>query len=102
MQKINFQSDNFLQRQLEAKSGWFASFVIFRSGWRFFRAYFLRLGFLDGFPGFFIAASNAYGTLVRHSRLYEHLHSEAMPDPPQNSPDAPRPQTMGQTHERRA
>jgi glycosyltransferase involved in cell wall biosynthesis len=102
VQKINFQSDNFLQRQLEAKSGWFASFVIFRSGWRFFRAYFLRLGFLDGFPGFFIAASNAYGTLVRHSRLYEHLHSEGMPDPPQKSPDVPRPEHMGHTHERRA
>ncbi|HZV35739.1 MAG TPA: glycosyltransferase family 2 protein [Verrucomicrobiae bacterium] len=82
VQKINYFSDIFLQRQLEAKKRWFAAAVVLRSGWRFLRGYVLRLGFLDGFPGFFIAASTAYSTLVRHSRLYEHLHSDAPPCPP--------------------
>lgn len=85
VQKINYFSDIFLQRQIEEKQRWSAPTVIVRSGWRFLRAYFFRLGFLDGYPGFFIAASTAYSTLVRHSRLYEHLHSESSPCPPQKS-----------------
>jgi glycosyltransferase involved in cell wall biosynthesis len=77
--KINFFADVFLRRQLEQNARWSAPSVIFRVAWRFVRAYFIRLGFLDGFPGFFIAASTAYSTLVRHSRLYEHLHSGQPP-----------------------
>jgi glycosyltransferase involved in cell wall biosynthesis len=86
VQKINYFSDIFLQRQLEAKKRWSATAVVVRSGWRFLRGYLFRLGFLDGFPGFFIAASTAYSTLVRHSRLYEHSHSDAPPCPPQKFP----------------
>jgi len=85
VQKINYFSNIFLQRQLEEKKAWSATSVVFRSGWRFLRAYFFKLGFLDGFPGFFIAASTAYATLVRHSRLYEHLQSIASPCPPPES-----------------
>lgn len=85
VQKINYFADLYLQRQLEEKKGWSAGPVIFRSAWRFFRAYFIRLGFLDGYPGFFIAASTAYATLVRHSRIYEHLHSPPPPCAPKNS-----------------
>lgn len=83
--KINYFSDIFLERQLEAKARWSAVGTIVRSAWRFLRAYFFRLGCLDGFPGFFIAASTAYATFVRHSRLYQHLHSSAPPCPPQKS-----------------
>ena len=39
---------------------------------RVFRAYLFRLGFLDGYPGFFIAFSTTYAALFRHTRLYEH------------------------------
>jgi len=85
VQKINYFADIFLQRQIEAKKRWSAMAVVVRSGWRFLRCYVFRLGFLDGFPGFFIAASTAYATLVRHSRLYEHLHSDAPPCPAQKS-----------------
>ena len=85
VQKINYFADIYLQRQLEEKKGWSAAPVIFRSAWRFFRAYFFRLGFLDGYPGFFIAVSTAYATLVRHSRIYEHLHSQPPPCAPKNS-----------------
>ena len=34
--KINYFSDIFLQRQLEAKKKWSAPAAVFRSGWRFF------------------------------------------------------------------
>jgi glycosyltransferase involved in cell wall biosynthesis len=70
--KINYFADVHLQRQLAEGARWSAASAVFRSAWRFARAYFLRRGFLDGYPGFFIAASTAYSTLVRHSRLFEH------------------------------
>jgi glycosyltransferase involved in cell wall biosynthesis len=73
--KINYFADLYLQRQLAEKARWSAPAAVFRAAWRFVRAYFFRLGFLDGYPGFFIAASTAYSTLVRHSRLYEHLQA---------------------------
>jgi glycosyltransferase involved in cell wall biosynthesis len=71
--KINYFADVYLQRQLAANARWSAAGAIFRAAWRFVRAYFFRRGFLDGYPGFFIAASTAYSTLVRHSRLFEQL-----------------------------
>ena len=67
-------------------NGWSAAAAIFRAGWRFMRAYLLRLGFLDGYPGFFIAASTAYSTLVRHSRLFEHSQPAPPPCAPPKSP----------------
>jgi len=39
--------------------------------WRFGRAYFLRLGFLDGWPGYYIACHTAFSTLVRYAKLRE-------------------------------
>ena len=78
VRKINYFADLYLQRQLAEKARWSAPAAIFRAQWRFVRAYFLRLGFLDGYPGFFIAASTAYSTLVRHSRLFE----QSQPGPP--------------------
>ena len=46
----------------------------FRPAWRFFRAYVLRRGFLDGFPGFVAASATAYYTFLRYACLYERLH----------------------------
>jgi len=69
--KINGFADYFLQRQLEARKSWRLFPCLFRPGWRFFRAYILRRGFLDGYPGFYIACATAFATFVRYSRLYE-------------------------------
>jgi glycosyltransferase involved in cell wall biosynthesis len=84
--KINYFADLYLQRQLAEEARWSAPAAVFRASWRFVRAYFIRLGFLDGYPGFFIAASTAYSTLVRHSRLYEHLRSRPPVCAPPKSP----------------
>lgn len=43
----------------------------FRSAWRFLRGYFCKGGFLDGFPGLFIAAMNAYATFYKYAKIYE-------------------------------
>jgi hypothetical protein len=83
--KINYFADLYLQRQLAEKARWSTAGAIFRAAWRFVRAYFFRLGLLDGYPGFFIAASTAYSTLVRHSRLFEHSQPTQPPCAPSPS-----------------
>ena len=69
--KINPFADLFVQQQ-RAKGGKFSGIdAFFRPLWRFVRAYVIKLGFLDGFPGFYIAWATAFGAFVRYSRLYE-------------------------------
>ena len=72
-------ADLFVQQQ-QAKGGRFSPVTaVLRPTWRFFRAYVLRLGFLDGFPGLYIAWATAFGAFVRYSRLYE---AEQRKEPP--------------------
>jgi glycosyltransferase involved in cell wall biosynthesis len=69
--KINPFADLFVQQQ-QLKGGRFSlAAAIFRPWWRFFRAYVIKCGFLDGYPGFYIARATAFGSFVRYSRLYE-------------------------------
>jgi hypothetical protein len=42
-----------------------------RPAWRFLRAYVFRLGFLDGWPGLYIAGLNAFSTLTRYALVKE-------------------------------
>ncbi|HVM49889.1 MAG TPA: glycosyltransferase family 2 protein [Candidatus Acidoferrum sp.] len=48
-----------------------------RPGWRFLRAYFLRLGFLDGWQGFYIAALSSFSTLTRYALVREAIHRDS-------------------------
>jgi glycosyltransferase involved in cell wall biosynthesis len=69
--KINPFADLFVAQQ-QARGGRFSLVTAtVRPGWRFLRAYVFKLGLLDGYPGFYIAWANAFGALVRYSRLYE-------------------------------
>ena len=69
--KINPFADLFVQ-QHQARGTRFSVFsAVVRPFWRFLRAYVFKLGFLDGFPGFYIAWATAFGAFVRYSRLYE-------------------------------
>ena len=45
--------------------------LAFRPLWRFFRAYFLKAGFLDGWQGFSIAWLTAFYTFLRYVRVQE-------------------------------
>ena len=45
--------------------------VIFRAFFRFFKEYFLKRGFLDGFPGFYIASASAFYVLTKYAKLWE-------------------------------
>jgi hypothetical protein len=42
----------------------------FRPAWRFIRAYFVQLGFLDGLTGFVFCAIQAYGAFVKYFLLW--------------------------------
>jgi glycosyltransferase involved in cell wall biosynthesis len=72
LQKIAPFSEEFVRQHLH-KGGrvGIIDFVI-RPLWRFVRAYFIRLGFLDGWQGYYIAVHTAFATLVRYAKLCEH------------------------------
>jgi glycosyltransferase involved in cell wall biosynthesis len=69
--KITPFADLFVRQQQERGRSFSLLAAIARPGWRFFRGYVMRRGFLDGYPGFYIAWATAFGALVRYSRLYE-------------------------------
>ncbi|OHE73029.1 MAG: hypothetical protein A2Y14_00235 [Verrucomicrobia bacterium GWF2_51_19] len=52
-------------------------FTPLRALWRFFRCYVIKLGFLDGFPGFYVASFQFFSTLFRYARLYEEIDKDA-------------------------
>jgi glycosyltransferase involved in cell wall biosynthesis len=45
---------------------------------KFLEIYFIKLGFMDGFPGFVIAISSAYSTFLKHAKLYELSRKQIM------------------------
>lgn len=55
--------------------------LVVRPWWRFVRAYFIRLGFLDGWQGYYIARLSAFSTLSRYSMIRE-ARSKASPTEP--------------------
>ncbi len=48
-----------------------ATHVFFRAFFRFFKEYFLKKGFLDGFPGLYIASASAFYVLTKYAKLWE-------------------------------
>ena len=69
--KISVVSTVFV-RQCQTRhrrTGW--TDLAIRPFWKFFRAYILRLGFLDGWPGYFIAWMDAFSTVTRYSKVIE-------------------------------
>jgi glycosyltransferase involved in cell wall biosynthesis len=78
--KINPFADLFLRQQAARGRRFALASAVLRPAWRFFRGYVLRRGFLDGYPGFYIAWANAYAVLVRQTRLYEAERTQEAPD----------------------
>jgi glycosyltransferase involved in cell wall biosynthesis len=71
IEKISPFADEFLKKEIAAGKSWSLWATVLRPIWRFFRAYFFRGGFLDGFPGLWIAVATCFSTFVRYSRAYE-------------------------------
>lgn len=82
--KIAHFSNEFVRQHATqtARPGFFD--LALRPWWRFARAYFIRLGFLDGWQGFYIAAHTSFATLVRYAKVREALdnRSQANDAPP--------------------
>lgn len=78
LQKIAPFSDEFVRQHANDPAPGLVTMAA-RPLWRFVRAYFLRLGFLDGWPGYYIAAHNAFGTLVRYAKLREARLPQRLP-----------------------
>lgn len=45
--------------------------VLFRPGWRFFRGFVLRGGWMDGRRGFIISLINSFGVAMKYAKLWE-------------------------------
>ncbi len=58
--------------------------MLFRPGWAFFHRFLLRLGFLDGLPGFLMATNHSFTVFLKYARLWEKGLDADLPD------DAPR------------
>jgi glycosyltransferase involved in cell wall biosynthesis len=71
MKKTLVTVDYFVQECAAKKKKVRLSDVLFRPWWRFFRAYFLRLGFLDGWQGLAIARIIAIYTFLRYLKVYQ-------------------------------
>jgi len=70
--KMNRYSDLGAEKLMQkGKSPPSFLYILFRSLWTFIRIYLLRLGVLDGIPGFVIALSNFEGTFYRYLKLRE-------------------------------
>jgi glycosyltransferase involved in cell wall biosynthesis len=55
--------------------------MLFRAPLRFFQLYVVRLGFLDGIPGFQICMYTAFYAFLKQAKLWEMKHAIAQPDP---------------------
>lgn len=47
------------------------SLALTHTVWTFIKVYFLRIGFLDGWPGFIIAIGHSYDAFYRYAKFYE-------------------------------
>jgi glycosyltransferase involved in cell wall biosynthesis len=73
--------------ELRAKGARFSLIrLIFKPCSKFFETYFLKLGFLDGLPGFIISVGAAYSVFLKFAKLWE---SETLPADARQKPNSP-------------
>jgi glycosyltransferase involved in cell wall biosynthesis len=69
--KIAPYSDDFVRDYLERNKHVSTLDLVGRPFWRFVRAYILKLGFLDGRAGLYVAGLTAFSTLTRYMKVLE-------------------------------
>jgi glycosyltransferase involved in cell wall biosynthesis len=80
--KIQLFTDRFVSASNSKQRGSGGFSISARAVWRFFRAYVLRRGFLDGWIGFYLALSQAFFTAHRHWSLKAARSSPEKDRPP--------------------
>lgn len=78
--KITAYSDAFVRDALQRDRAATWIDLTLRPVWRFVRAYFLRLGFLDGWQGYYIAWMGAFHSATRYAKLRQ-AQQERTPGP---------------------
>jgi glycosyltransferase involved in cell wall biosynthesis len=71
-------SDDFVKHRLEQGRGTGLWDLAVRPWWRFVRAYIFKFGFLDGWPGYYIAWLSAFSAVTRYAKVRE---SQLRPPP---------------------
>ncbi len=71
IQKIIPFTDEYVRQHGDDPPGFPISGLAIRPVWRFVRAYFIRGGFRDGWPGCYIAWLNAFSTASKYAKLRE-------------------------------
>lgn len=91
--KISAYGDYFARHCVER--GYKPSALDFavRPLWRFLRCYFLRLGFLDGWVGFYLAWQTAFACLTRYAKAREAMMAASASSPCSTSPSSSSPET---------
>ena len=69
--KITSYSEDFLRDAQRTGRPSRVFDLAFRPGWRFLRSYIFRLGFLDGWQGYYIAWMTAFYTVTRYAKVRE-------------------------------
>jgi glycosyltransferase involved in cell wall biosynthesis len=93
--KVPSFADDFVQtRRSEGKRFWLPE-AIGRALWRFVRGYVFKLGFLDGYRGFYIAVFAMASTLFRYTRLWEAELQQGKPGQAKHAPQAAQPKRAG-------
>lgn len=69
--KITFNQVDFVKRRRAGGKPVNFLELSIRPAWRFIRAYILRLGFLDGWQGLYIAGLSAFSTLTKYAMVRE-------------------------------
>jgi glycosyltransferase involved in cell wall biosynthesis len=71
IQKIIPFSDEFVRQYVAHNSSTGIFDLAVRPMWRFVRAYVFRAGFLDGWPGYYLAWFHAFSTVARYAKIRE-------------------------------
>jgi len=71
LERIN-RFTSISSRELRKEGGqWRLSAALLRPAVRFFRSYFLKRGFLEGFAGFYVAVTAAVYVFLKYAKLWE-------------------------------
>jgi len=71
VETLNRYSDVASKDMFEQGKHFGGIYTFARALFRFFKEYILKRGFMDGFPGFYIASANAFYVLTKYAKLWE-------------------------------
>jgi len=71
MRTINSFTSIAAQERFASGQRFVLPFLVFGPCWKFFKMYILKLGFLDGVPGFAVCVSGAYYVFLKYAKLLE-------------------------------